>query len=451
VAAFLPLLITLLAQAPATTPAPSHCMKRLDYGGGTARVWRFQYDAKGRLLSKVAHNVTAAGTTPWVLHTYEYDASGLNTVERSSDMAGWTTVWTRTYDAAKRPISVTVKGNITEVTEYSYDSRGRKVLETTGTTHVVSTWNADGRLEKTETTADAERVSSTRYEYDASGNVIRTETESPGKTVITTFTWDASGRPLTESVTGAQTVNVTYQYSCSEPFPIVTTVAKGIRAFPGPCHSMTDLGSGQQEWGKYAYEGGRNVSVTDYFVGGPKEKYVKHTFDAKGNEISELRYAWRSERESEIRRTFTYGADGARSEDEDGDGTIDTITTFQKDAAGRVVSETLTTNIHGERPRRYVYHLEHDASGRLLRKEELGRPARRYQYDDKGNLVAMKPRKKDSRAGLTSYYYDCWLHPKWRGADAATGSIAFQDWHGTEPIATPAVTATPAEKLPPAP
>lgn len=376
-----------------------------------------------------------------------YDASGLLTSETITTGSGFASVTTYTYDAAKRLVSVRKKDGEDVLTEIAYDAKGRKILETTAGEKTVFTYDADGRLAKSERIAAGTTHSMLRT-YDSAGR-LSTETRlmdgapwerttheygEGGKLTAltrdglkTTYEYDAKGRVTVESTHGSY---VRHLYTCSEPFPKPPPLT-AVRKFPGPCRAETPGGADFEYRPvptKFGYEGDRLVSMKTMFPrvatddGDWKEVHVTLTYDAFGDAVFRLRKTFAGRKifpPSETRVAYKHAADGARSTDRGADGSFEARTTFEKDASGRVVSQT--TTIAGAPD--LVVLFERDGQGRVLRAHlPSGKADRRFLYDDKGNLLAEKPplldadpfnpylelAAKERPNGMTRYFYDCW-------------------------------------------
>jgi RHS repeat-associated protein len=146
-----------------------------------AKVTRYTYDGLNRLtqLSSPAGSVS-----------YQYDRSGLPVLEAWSN--GDTTA--TAYDAAKRPLSITLMRAATalNVTQYTYDADGNRLQEKV---------NRPGGAQLTS------------YTYDTADRLTASSESDGSVTTASSWTYDGADNRLTETVTtSAGTVTRNYTY-----------------------------------------------------------------------------------------------------------------------------------------------------------------------------------------------------------------------------------------------
>ena len=242
----------------------------------------YAYNANGQLTSENLPGGTS--------YTYTYDSRGnMLTADGPGDD------WSFTYNSANLPTSIVepfgtltvqydIDGNVTQIVDqtgftenYNYDAVGRLSEVTDGSGNLIESYAYDpaGNL-SSETKGNG---TSTRYEYDADGDVTEITNVAPGGTTNSqmSYTYDAVG-----DVTSMTTGGVTTAYSYDADGELVSASAPGDTLL-------------------YAYDpDGNRTSVTDNgvvtnYVSNDVNEYTSTTtdgvttgyqYDANGNLIA---------------------------------------------------------------------------------------------------------------------------------------------------------------------
>ncbi|MBX3655160.1 MAG: hypothetical protein KF686_13320 [Ramlibacter sp.] len=153
-----------------------------DLSSGQARSWAWTYTPQG---------LVASHTDPrGAVWSYTYDAQG-NRLSQTNPL-GHVTAWQ--YDGAGRPIQQTEPNGL--VTTYSYDLRGRLTSASRGGETSTYTWTPTGLL----ASASLPSGQATSYQYDAAQRLIGA-TDNRGNSVA--YTLDAMGNRIREEVRDA--------------------------------------------------------------------------------------------------------------------------------------------------------------------------------------------------------------------------------------------------------
>ena len=258
--------------------------------GGTEHFDTYTYDYQGNQLTKLTAKDAAKGLSFTEKQEYNhagqvvkyYNAAG-NSTENSYDWLGRKisstdyagTPTTYTYDALGRLLSqtITVKSGVTSTTKYDYDAGGdlireRKPVQAVGSTPVWAKteyrYDSRGNLISAAQYQGDAVASATRYTYDGEGNMLTMTTglsspdASGGST--TTYTYDRFGSVLSETDPLGQAE--TYSYAPT-----------------GKLLSMTDRGGAETQ---YTYDAlGRTLST----VAGDDQ--VWYTYSKNGQVLSE--------------------------------------------------------------------------------------------------------------------------------------------------------------------
>ena len=164
--------------------------------GPDGGVTKTEYDSRGNVVNQSV--LVNAGTNEWLVTTNDYDAAGRLTRTTNNAGTAWAAITEYVYDAAGRQIKVIDKANGT-LTRYVYDSSGsgelRQVisyLQYEGGTNPVGKFTAQTRI--------------TQYDYDTAGRrtkmIVGGTTELSGTLATssnaTLFTVHGDGQQITE-------------------------------------------------------------------------------------------------------------------------------------------------------------------------------------------------------------------------------------------------------------
>lgn len=166
----------------------------------TGNLVRYTYDASGRTLTRVEN--AQAVVSEWLTTTYTYDGQGRQTLVVDPTSRRTVYEYDRAGNVLKRK-----RGDVStpdaEVTRWTYDAQGTEltVTEGEGTSARVTAYQFDAAGRRTSEIVDPTGLQiTTRYEYDADGNVVarhnaRYATASnPTPDGVTRFVYDAAGR-----------------------------------------------------------------------------------------------------------------------------------------------------------------------------------------------------------------------------------------------------------------
>ena len=173
--------------------------------GNLLSEYQYVNDAAGRRVQAIETTLLADGSTSQTKITYQYDADGRLTEEKSQDLTGGRPEFSYTTDYSYdlvgnrvRMVTTTATGTITTTdtyngndelltevssagtaTTYSYDANGSLLLEQVkGQTVEQFTYNLENRLQSVttySTTATGQsQVTISQYFYDQNGNKVRT-------------------------------------------------------------------------------------------------------------------------------------------------------------------------------------------------------------------------------------------------------------------------------------
>jgi RHS repeat-associated protein len=386
----------------------------------------FTRDASGRITQ-------VTGPASQVL-TYTYSAAG----DLASFIDAVGNVTTFTYDSNHDLLSADGPAGQPLQTE-QYDSSGRliAITDANGNTAQITN-NVAGRQQ---TVIDPSGRLTTVFTFDDLGDVIRQDQVFDGKTLTTTATYDAVGRPLTRTDPLGNTWNATYDangdlLTVTDPFHNGVTVTYD--AFGAPLTFKDSIGnvstyaydsSGNlitfknalDQTDHYAYSGSFMATHTDAL-----NRTWSYNPDGAGN-INAIRdplgntpsWAYNSQGEITVSRdaagnatTYTYDAMGNLLTVTD---PLGHVTTLAYDALNELVSrtdalgKTTTYTYDGNRqltsttdPLGNVIKYTYDADGRLATKTDPAGAVTTYTYDGSGRLTS----EKDAIGRVTSYVYD---------------------------------------------
>ncbi|MGA2699488.1 MAG: Ig-like domain repeat protein [Isosphaeraceae bacterium] len=360
-------------QQPLTISYPTNSPGEVDVTDATGATTRYLYDASGSIVATIDpsgqmaratldanSNITAFTYPDGSVDTATYDSSGdlLSLIDPLGDRSSFT------YDPNFHQLTSYTDAN-GYTTTYTVNAQG----ETTGTTYAdgttdATTYNSQGQVTSTTgrdgltttlayaptsndvTSASFGDGTQSTYTYDAHHNIL-TATNAQG---TTTFTYNAANK-LT-SVAYPNGLSLSYNYDAA-----------------GRQTSITDQ-SGYTE--KLVYDSaGRLSEVTD----GSENVLVAYTYDAAGRVIDQVNANGTS-------TTTSYNANGQISEIDNlgSGGTVLSKFAYTYDANGNPL--TMTT-LQG------VTTYQYDAAGRLISAALPGGETLSYKYDADGNIISV--------------------------------------------------------------
>ena len=326
--------------------------------------------------------------------TYTYSAAG--DLATSTDPNGNTTTYA--YDAKHDLLKATGPAGAQPLTTLNYDAGGRLVSVTDGNGNTTQVNNNVAGQQQTVT--DATGKLTTVYTLDDLGDILRQDQVFDGKTLTSTATYDAVGRPLTRtdplgrawtgsynangdllqlSTPQANSVGITYD---SNGFPLT---------FADPLGNLTKYGydgngnlttftNALAQSDAYAYDAqGHPTSRTDAL--GDKWSY---TYDAAGHQTSMTDPLGNATH-------YTYDGSGHLTSTTDPTGAVSTYT---YNAAGNLTS---TKDALGQ-----VTSIAFDALGRMSSRTDAGGNKSTYAYDGNNALTSVT----DPLGRVTKYAYD---------------------------------------------
>lgn len=346
------------------------------------------YDTDGRRLTRTTPN---GGTTTNVYDadgevtkttdplgkstTYAYDADGNET--KMTDATGKATTYT--YNADNERTATTTADGTTSKT--AYDGDGNAISQTDGNGHSTTyAYNALGRVASV-TDADGHKTS---YTYDGNGNLV-TAVDPSGRT--TTYGYDLDDRVISLSYADGLTANVTLAYDADGRRASMSDGTGTTSYTYDPSGRLLTETNGASQTVAYSYDGvgdvtgitypnGQTVtrtynadeqlaSVTDWLG-----KQTSFSYDGDGNQVSEAL-------PNGISASSAYDAADRLTgiTDNTGTGALASFT-YTRDALGQLTSSTGGGATSGTD--NYTY----DDQGRLT-----GDSGASYTYDGAGNLT----------------------------------------------------------------
>jgi len=348
-----------------------------DVGG---KVWRYTYDAGGRLATVV----DPLGHTPV---TNAYGADGR--VQAQTDALGRTTRFS--WDPATEISTVTDPNG--GVWRHDYDE-GVLARETDALGDATELRHDLDLNMVSVTSPSAERTTMT---YDAAGNLLAATAPSSLGSVQKTFVYNGRNDPV--QVTDGRGTVTAYTYTPEGDTETVTQDGVRIASYSydaaGRVLASTD-GNGKTTRYTYAPATGYLASVTD-----PLGNETTYTYDGAGRVAARVdpKGNLPGSSPADFRWSYTYAEAGRQLTESD---PLGHVTTKVYDDAGRLVSTT-DANGHGTT-------FGYDDAGRIVTGTgpdpdgggSLIAPVTRYAYDDVGNVIA----QTDPRGSTTRYVYD---------------------------------------------
>ncbi|WP_080437956.1 LysM peptidoglycan-binding domain-containing protein, partial [Burkholderia ubonensis] len=341
-----------------------HQVRQATDPNGLNLITRAAYDAFGRLVQSVDANSVVRST--------EYDRNGRKVVV--TDGVGQTrmtydafdNVLTRTdrlgnttryaYDAKNRQVTMTTPEGI--ITSTKYNESGQTILIVDGRGNTVThEYDRDGRLVKTSDTAKIHA-----YRYDASGRMVG---ESDSKGMNFWYEFDAAGRVFSRmdlSATG-RTTSTRYEFDAkgqqirtTDPTGVMTDTRYDLN---GRAITVITDPNGLKVTTTFTYDSTGKVLTTTEGAGTGSEKVTRNTYDGAGRLIE------RTVDPASLNITTRYAYDGVGNMVAETNA-LGGVTHYVYDAEGR------QTWIVG--PSGAAVHFERDSEGRILTRETFAIP-----------------------------------------------------------------------------
>lgn len=266
-----------------------------------------------------------------------------------------------TYDADHNLLTTTGPGQAHPLQQLIYDSSGRisKVIDGAGNVTLI-TGDVNTR---TETVADPNGKLTTVNTFDDRGNLIKQGQVFGGRTLTTSYSYDALGRQLSKTDPLGDTASSTYDDNGDL---VTSTDATGVTL-------------------KYSYDTyGQLVGV----AGPDGSTLLTLTHDSHGNLLSSVRGDGTG-------YSYTYNGGGQVTSITDPSGRTEKLS---YDAAGHLTQVT--------DPSGHVTGLAFDGAGHLIHQTDPGGHTTSYTYDNNGHLTALT----DGNGATTSFTYDAFGH-----------------------------------------
>lgn len=317
------------------------------------------YDAFGRVISALDYNGS------WQFYTYDRLGRQLSMTVPTT---GSDRITSRTYDAYDRLLTVVdAQGGVTQygydeatrtttltspegvVTTTAHNRHGQVIRATTPVGYTEYGYNASGQLLRTETRAsDGTLVLSQSQEHDAARGLLTATVDGAGRRVE--FHYDAAGRVLSRIVDPAGAALITrYTYD-----------GQGLMT------SVTDA-SGRETWYSYDQDGRLFETVQD-----PNDLYLEtqYKYDAAGRQV------------------LVTEASGSSAR---------TVTRYEFDLLGRRISETVD-----DQGLQLVTRYEYDANDNVVARVSPDGARTRFYYNEANELT----HQIDPLGAVTRFWYD---------------------------------------------
>ncbi|MGH1375980.1 MAG: RHS repeat-associated core domain-containing protein [Alphaproteobacteria bacterium] len=327
----------------------------------TGKSTDYDYDAEGRVtsVSVTDTNTSETRTVTYSYHADTMDTNGNTVLGKLASVDG-------------------TRGDVTDVTSFTYDSQGRLTKVTNALGHETETTSFDS-ADRPLTVEDANNVVTT-LTYSALGRVASSTTAG----ALTSYTYDDNGNVLT--VTRPNGVTLTYVYDDARRL-VSTTDALG--------NTMS-----------YTHDVAGNVLTTSYKDGGNTLRYSQSQLY---DELSRIIESVDANNDSV---TTVYDVNSNVTEVRDGNLNA---TTFAFDGLDRLVNSTdalsgVTSNALNDLdqttgvtdPRNNTTNYTYNAFGDVLSEISPDRGTVTYTYDAAGNQLT----RTDARGETVTYSYD---------------------------------------------
>ncbi|WP_177235315.1 DUF6531 domain-containing protein [Streptomyces sp. MUSC 14] len=356
------------------------------------------YDGRGLPTSRTYSDGTASVA-------YTYDAA--SEVTGLTDATGSRTA---TYDGAGRLLTLSVPGSSTPFT-YTYDADNDVTARTyPDGNQATFTYNSDD-----EATAQTANSATTKYAYDAAGNLITT-TLPTANGYTETRTYDGAGRVAT--IASANSTSTLASWSATRDAngspSVVTSTRSGTTAPPTSYSYDTD--------GRLLSECTAPSGSTGCPSGSTK---IAYTYDKLGNRLTKATstpgsstttttYAY--DAADELTSAATGSATTSYTYDADGNQATAGSTTYRYNAAGQLSGATAGSNTYA-----YTY----DATGNRSTTKTNGSLSRTTNWDINNPLPQIADETNGSGTLIGDYRYDPLGEPQALRTSAGT----FYDHH----------------------
>jgi len=365
---------------------------RLSVTDGNGHVTTYAYDARNELIS--------ATDATGVVTTYAYDSVGNQVrITRAANTSAAATT-TFAYDLDNRLTAQTDAVGDTQT--HRYDADGNLVATTDALGHATTyAYDADNRV--TSITDPLGNV--TQYRYDANGNRVQV---IDARGFVSTNYYDADNEVALSVDNDGYAKS--FSYDANGNIISQTLYATALTLPLDPAVQPTPVTSSSlDQTTLFAYDQlNRLVSRTDGdgFV-------TQYVYDAVGNRIATRQALDLAGTQFEVTRAF-YDAVNREVASVTAQGYL---TTYSYDAAGNRVSQTqydqivsvpanggVPQPVSGDTGRTTTF--AYDADNRLVRQTDALGVVTTYQYDARGNRVAMTLAAGTAAAATTTYRYD---------------------------------------------
>ena len=348
----------------------------------------YHYDALGRVVKQQTPFSEVNGSTVYAVSVNTYDPNGNVTLQKTTNNApGSVESWSQTgytYDNRNRLTQVKTydNGTVESTTSYQYDGVGNILRMQNGS--AVTTYTYDrfsNQLTKTDPLNQTES-----YTYDVSGSVL-TKTDRNGN--VTTYAYDDLGRvtsAATVTPSGTGNVTLTYAYTLTGQ-PRSESNGTGTTTYTydalGRLLTQTDGANVRT----YAYDIGDNRTSFVLTADGTQQMNTTYTYDGAERLTGVTN--------GSVTATYGYDTNGNRSYVEYNNGLRESYS-YNK---ANLLTSLINKNSGGTVLSRYDYTYQLD--GNQLSKTEANGKVTSNTYDDLGRLT----RESTSTSGTVNQTY----------------------------------------------